>query len=120
MAEEFLTPRIQPTQFHPSLAPISMEEIFQGETEAELLSWADEAFNPVMISRRFEQLETKTRRTARKEETEKTERGEEGELLQVKEIESISEQFNRKNPELLTRSLLLLRSRISQQDTKDD
>lgn len=111
--------RVQPTQLHPTVVTTSLENIFQGETDEELQKFCDEAFNPVAISRRFEQLETKTRRTARKDE-EKAEKTEEGELLQVHEVESISEQFQKKNPELQTRSLMLLRSRISQQDKKED
>src|SRR5689334_3169430 len=120
MADEIHTPRNQPTQLHPSVTAPSVEDIFQGETDEEFQNWADEAFNPVMMARGFEDLKTKMRRAGRKDETEKTEKGEEGELLVVKEIEAISEQFNRKNPELIARSLMLLRSRISQQDNQDD
>ncbi len=40
--------------------------------------------------------------------------------MQVQRIEEVSEQFNRKNPELQARSLLLLRSRIAQSDTQEE
>lgn len=122
MSEEIHAPRIQPTQLQAQQAAgIAITEIFQEESDAELQQWIDEgAFNPLMIARRFEQLETKTRRQARKEEADKAEKKEEGENLQVQEIQAVSEQFQRKNPELHVRSLLLLRSRISQQDTQEE
>jgi len=91
----------------------------QEETETDFQSWIDEgAFNPTVMARRFEALENKRKRFAREEEAEKAERKEE--VLQVQRLEEVSEQFSRGNPELQTRSLLLLRARITQRDTKEE
>ena len=63
--------------------------------------------------------ENKRKRTTKEEEAEKTER-KENEIVEVQKLEEVSDQFSRKNPELQTRSLLLLRSRISLRDSKDE
>jgi type III secretion protein W len=82
-------------------------------------SWIDEgAFNPLIMARRFESLETRRKRTAKEEEAEKSEKTEG--VREVQKIEEISDEFNRKNPELQSRSLLLLRARISKGDTKEE
>lgn len=121
MSHDIPASRIQQMQqLHAEqLAALNMADILQDETEIEFQAWADEAFNPVMIARRFEQLETRTKRTSRKDEAE-DKKTEEGEPLQVEKTEAVSEQFEQKNPELDARALLLLRSRIKDQDTKED
>ncbi len=91
----------------------------QEETADSFQSWIDEgAFNPVLMARRFQQLEIKARKSAKEEEAEKAERKEE--VGQVERIEEVSDQYHRKNPELQGRSLLMLRSRISQKDSKEE
>ncbi len=83
-------------------------------------SWIDEgAFNPMIMARRFDALETKRKRTAKEEEAEKTGQSDDA-VLDVENVEKISDEFSRKNPEMQSRSLLLLRSRISQRDTKEE
>jgi type III secretion protein W len=121
MSHDIPASRIQQMQqLHAEqLAALNIADILQDETETEFLAWADEAFNPVMIARRFEQLETRTKRATRKDETE-DKKAEEGEALKVEKAEAVSEQFEQKNPELDARALLLLRSRIKDQDTKED
>ncbi|HEY2810913.1 MAG TPA: type III secretion system gatekeeper subunit SctW [Rhabdochlamydiaceae bacterium] len=123
MAEEINAPRIQPPQLQTQQLVVkaaALEGIVQEECDESFQEWIDQgAFNPTLIARRFEQLELK-RRSTRKEEAEKTEKGEDEKVLQVSRLEEISEQYQRKNPELHTRSLLLLRSRINQQDKKED
>ncbi len=92
----------------------------QEESALRLQSWVDEgAFNPVLMARRFESLENKRKRTIKEEEAEKTQQKEEV-ILEVQRIEEVGEEFSRKNPEFQSRSLLLLRARISQQDTKEE
>ena len=91
--------------------------IAQEASEDMMNSWADEAFNPVLLLRRAETIEVKTRRKGREEETDKTEKKK---ILEVQKLEEVSEQYSRKNPELLRRTLLLLRSRISPRDTKEE
>ena len=93
--------------------------IAQEESDEGFQSWIDEgAFNPTVMARRFESLENKRKRTMREEEAEKTEHKEE--TFKIERLEEITEQFSRKNPELQNRSLLLLRSLISQRDTKEE
>src|SRR5579862_4083256 len=122
MTEDIHASRIQ--QMHlqsQQILPPSLLEIYQEESDAKFQEWADEAsFSPTLIARKFEQLELKTRRQARKEEADKTEKKEEGEHLVVQEVQAISEQFERKNPELEARPLQLLRARIKLQDTKEE
>lgn len=83
-------------------------------------SWIDEGiFNPVLMSRRFETLESKRKRASKEEEVEKKEQTEDV-GLEVQRIEEIGDEFYRKNPELQARSLLLLRSRISKDDSQEE
>jgi type III secretion protein W len=85
--------------------------------EEEFNEWTElAAFNPIAMSRRFESLEVRTKRKGKEEETDKTEKEK---VLEVKKLEEVSEQFERQNPELEARTLLLLRSRLSGQDTKE-
>lgn len=99
---------------------ISRYAIIQEVSEEAFTEWSElAAFNPLAIARRFESLETKVRRKGKEEETEKSEGKDKG-IAEVKRLERVSEQFQRKNPELQTRSLLLLRAQISKGDTKED
>ena len=91
--------------------------IVQEASEDVMNAWTDEAFNPVLMLRRFETLEVKTRRRGREEEAEKTEKKK---IPEVQKLEEVSEEYSRKNPELLKRTLLLLRSRLSALDSKED
>ncbi len=75
------------------------------------------AFNPLAMARRFETLETRTKKRGREEETEKTDK--EKKVFEVKRLEEVSEQFERKNQELHARTLLLLRARISIKDSRE-
>jgi type III secretion protein W len=122
MTGDIHTSQIQQTHLQSQqILPSSLLEIYQEESDAKFQQWADEAsFSPTLIARKFEQLELKTRRQARKEEADKAERKEEGEHLVVQEVQAISEQFERKNPELEARPLQLLRARIKLQDTKEE
>ena len=125
--EDLSSSRIQPTQLDTTRAQQTAAQqaargmiIDQEESSEGFQSWIDEgAFNPLIMARRFEALENKRKRTAKEEETEKTERKEK-EIIEVQRLEEVSDQFSRKNPELQTRSLLLLRSRITQRDNKDE
>jgi type III secretion protein W len=120
--EDFSSSRVPPIQLDTSRARAAEigRIVAQEESSEGFQSWIDEgAFNPVMMSRRFDSLETKRKRTAKEEETEKTEQKDEG-ILEVQRVEQVSDEFSRKNPEFQTRSLLLLRSRISKRDTKEE
>lgn len=128
MSDQDISPsRIQPTHLDTARAQQAAAQraargmIIEQEESAEgFQSWIDEgAFNPIMMARRFDALENKRKRTLKEEEAEKTERKEK-EIVEVQKLEEVSDQFARKNPELQTRSLLLLRSRITLRDNKDE
>lgn len=126
MSEEISSSRVPPAQLDTMRAQQAAAQkamigmsVAQEESSEDFQSWIDEgAFNPVLMSRRFEALESKRKRASKEEEIEKMERKEE--IVEVERIEKVGEQFNRKNPELQIRSLLLLRSRITSTDTQDD
>jgi type III secretion protein W len=125
--EDLSTPRIQPAHFDAARAQqTAAQQIARGlvleqiESDDAFQAWADEgAFNPVMMARRFEALENKRKRIAKDEEAEKIERKEK-DILEIQKIEEVSDQFSRKNPEFQSRSLLLLRSRINQNDNREE
>jgi type III secretion protein W len=125
--EDISSSRIQPTHLDSVRAQqIAAQQaarkmvIEQVESQEGFQSWIDEgAFNPIIMARRFEALENKRKRFAKEEEAEKTDRKEKV-VLEVQKVEEVSDQFSRKNPELQTRSLLLLRSRIALNDSKEE
>lgn len=95
-------------------------EAIQEDSEQMFQTWVDDvAFNPILLARRFESLEARRKRTTKEEAAEKTQEADEA-VMEVQRIEEIGDEFSRKNPELQTRSLLLLRSRISQKDTREE
>ncbi len=125
MTDELHASRIYQTQLDAAKAQLAAQgtrvAISQEESSEGFQAWVDEgAFNPMIMARRFEQLETKTRRQSKKEEADKADRKEEEEVLQVQRTEEISEQFQQKNPEIQARSLLMLRARIKQEDTQEE
>ncbi len=79
----------------------------------------DAAFNPINMARRFETLESRIKKKGKEEEADKTEQSD-TEIVAIDKLEAVSEEFERKNPELHAKSLLLLRSRISSSDSADD
>jgi len=124
--DHLLPSHIPPTQFNINKAQQLTNQqsarnllIAQAASAEGFQSWIDEgAFNPLIMARRFESLETRRRRTPKEEEAEKSDRS--NQTLAVQRVEEISDQYNQKNPELQRRSLLLLRSRIARGDTKEE
>ncbi len=95
--------------------------IAQEESSESFSEWVDQgAFNPTLMARRFETLELKARKKAKEEESEQTQK--EGKILEIQQIEQICEEYAREHPEseLQVRGLLLLRTRISNNDSKED
>ena len=123
---DILSSRIPPAQMDAAKARQAAAQqdarrisIAQEESAEGFQSWIDEgAFKPIIMARRFESLETKRKRAGKEEEVEKAEKEEE--IVEIQRIEEISEEYSKKNPELQTRSLLLLRARISIRDTKEE
>lgn len=119
MPDNFSTSPIEPTDS----ARIQKQEqadarkiaIAQEASSISMTEYADEAaFNPIMMSRRFEPLENKVR----KKEAEKKE-GEE-KISQVEQVQEISEEFEERNPELQARSLQLLLSQIKGSESPEE
>lgn len=127
MPDDFSATPIYPTSLDASKAQQAAMQraaagmaIAQEESSENFQEWIDEgAFNPVLMARRFETLELKAKKRGKDEETEKAEKKDE-QVVEVQRIEEVSEQYSRKNPELQTRSLLLLRARISEKDSKEE
>lgn len=96
----------------------ALEETIQIEVSQDSLNaYADEAaFNPVMMARRFETLEEKRKKSREEERAEKTEKKE----AIIKGAEQTAEIYARKNPELNSRALLMLRARLSSKDTPEE
>jgi len=109
-------------QRSPQAQQLANVQIAQVESEESLLESGEEmVFNPFAMSRRFDTLESKLRRAGREGEAEKAQKGEEKKLRQVEKIAEVAEDFSRRsNNELVSRTLLLLRSRISKDDSPED
>ncbi len=121
--EDLSSQRVPPTQLDTAHAQRLAEQklaltkiIGQIASSQSLQAFADEgAFGPTLM-RKFQPLENKRKRTSKEEEAEQKDKS----LLEVARIERISSEFNQRNPELLKRSLSLLLSRISVNDTKEE
>ncbi len=86
-----------------------------------LTEWGElAAFNPLAITKRFQTLEERIGRKPKGEEAEKTEKEDEAEIKQVERIEKSADSFQKRNPELSKHTLLLLKSQISPDDTKEE
>jgi type III secretion protein W len=124
---DFTTPPVFPTsgETQRSHQPLPSQQLLlyaiSQEISNEELSGSGELdfFNPLVMARRFEALESKVRKGGKEEESKKTE--EKGQkVAEIRRIEGISERFQRGNYELQARILLILRSRILNSDTKDE
>ena len=120
MAEDFSTSPIDPSE----LARLQKQEqaaarkldLWNELSELNMLQYANEAaFNPVTMSKqqRFKSLEE---RVSRKE----IEKKEDEDFAIVEEIERLSEEYEKKNPELTSTGLQLLYSRIKESDSSEE
>jgi type III secretion protein W len=83
--------------------------------------WGDlNAWNPMALARNFQTLEKRAREKGRSDEAKQERADEEQEITAVEELQAISEQYQRKNPELQARTLLSLRVRITIRDSVED
>jgi type III secretion protein W len=83
--------------------------------------WGDlNAWNPLALARNFQNLEKRAREKTRSDDTKKEQVDEEQEVNAVEQLQSISENYQRKNPELQARTLLSLRVRITAKDSVED
>lgn len=122
MSDDLSTSRVSPFLSQQSIQAQSMTNyvLAQEESDIDFIEWAETAaFNPLAMARRFETLEVKVKKKGKDEEAEKAEK-KDRKILEVKKLEEVAEQFQKKNPETLSRTLLLLRARITNSDTKED
>ena len=77
---------------------------------------ADQAFNPVLMSRRYKTLEERLgRKVAEKKDVEDADM-----VHEIEEVETLAHEFHRTNPELDPRSLQLLLSLLKKGDTPEE
>jgi type III secretion protein W len=88
----------------------------QVASEESLMSFAElgSEFNPVAMGRNFKELQNQP-----KKETELASVSQEELEADSESSQKIAEQFNKKNPELNVKSLLLLKTTVSQNDTTE-
>ncbi len=90
---------------------VEAEEAFDGTQ--------DIAFNPVAMAQRKDTLEAKRGKKGEESSSTKAER-QERKIANVERIQAVSEKYERENPELQSRTLLLLRSSIKKGDSADE
>ncbi|MBF8262660.1 MAG: hypothetical protein HW387_325 [Parachlamydiales bacterium] len=97
------------------------EELQQIASTEDLEQWCDlEAFNPMAMMRRFRPLDD-FKDIKHEESLEEQERIEESEkVTDVEKVDEAAARFHRNNYELQAKSLLILRSRITAEDTPDE
>lgn len=81
-----------------------------------LTNWAEEGFNPVALSRRFRGLDEQ--KLVKKEKTGEDARTKK--LAEVKQKEELAQFFSGRNAEFQQKTLLILRERLTQNDTAED
>ena len=98
---------------------IAREELMeQVESETDLQNWMDNAFNPIAMMRNFRTLEEQKSQAARKGETKSD--NAEVKVLKVEEISEVADRFQKQNFELQSKTLLILRTRLANNDTAED
>lgn len=88
--------------------------VAQEASELNMIEVAEEAFNPVAMQRRMTSLEQKMKERIVKEKTAETE-----DKL-IKQIEEISETYERRNPELRARTLQMLAAKIKGNESAEE
>lgn len=127
MSDDISTSGITPTQHDPTRAELSgLQNAMRRTSLSQVASrngfeaWLDQgAFNTGNITRNFQSLELKRKRATKEEEVEKS-ADVERLVSEVQKTEESAEKFHRRNPELQTRSLIVLKSRIQEGDTKEE
>jgi type III secretion protein W len=99
---------------------LEAEEIEWVESDEDFDQWCDlNAFNPIAMMRRFrpieEYIEMRHEEPLKKEGAEKEQK-----IFKIEQLEEAASRYQRQNFELQAKTLLILRSRISAQDTAED
>jgi type III secretion protein W len=111
----------QKTTQQQAAARLSQYAIAQEAAREAFNEWGDlNAWNPLAMARNFQSLEKRAREKTRPENAKQEQIDEEQEVNAVEELQSISEAYQRKNPELQARTLLALRVRITARDSVED
>ncbi len=91
-------------------------EVRQEASKSDFTEWTQLAgFNPMAMSKKFETMEKHFAKP-----TATTEAEEEGEVADSDLVEELAKKYHKQNSELLTRTLLILKSRIQPDDTIED
>lgn len=106
--------RTEETQAKKALDQSSVQ---QQASERQMTQWAEEGFNPVAMSRRFQTLEDQK---VKKREKITEDDSRLGKIEETKDADQLADKFNERNPELFKKTLLILRERLSKQDTSED
>ena len=100
------------------LEEATLEEINQVASEEDFQEWTEqEAFNPLVMLRRFQNLNEIKSPHAEKAEQQKVEQKK---ILEVEKTEEAATRFQNNNPELQSRTLIILRSRILASDSPEE
>lgn len=112
----------QAAQKQAAIARLNQYSIAQEAAHEAFQEWGDlNAWNPLALARNFQTLDRRTRERGRPEDAHKQEKvEEEHEISAVEQLQEISENYQRKNPELQARTLLSLQARITLQDSVED
>jgi type III secretion protein W len=112
----------QKTNQQQAVTRLSQYAIAQEAAREGFEEWGDlNAWNPMALARNFQNLDRRVREKMRPEDTQKQEKADdEQEITAVEQLQEISENYQRKNPELQARTLLALRVRISTRDSAED
>lgn len=107
-----------------SLQNLTSIPIVQRPNAQETAEMLNPTFNPLAVARRFVPLNDRVRRHPNKQEEakmqEKVETESQAQVTEVKNLQEVIDQFQRKNPEFEKKDLALLREKIKPNDTKDD
>ncbi len=125
--DRFSTQGIQSLQQQKLLQKAAAQRLGQYAVSQEVAQekfqeWVDEnAWNPLALTRSFQPLERRVKEKTRSSQESKSEQSEEEQQVAiVEQIREVSENFERKNPELPAKLLLALHLRISDDDSVED
>ncbi len=111
----------QKTAQQQAAARMSQYAIAQEAAREGFEEWGDlNAWNPLALARNFQNLEKRAREKTRSDDTKQEQVDEEQEVNAVEQLQSVSESYQRRNPELQARTLLALRVRITAKDSVED
>ncbi|MDN3505815.1 MAG: type III secretion system gatekeeper subunit SctW [Simkaniaceae bacterium] len=122
MPDDFSASPIEPTEASRIQKQEQMDAkkmaIAQEASQINMIQYADEAaFNPVMMAKRFQTLEEKLRKKAlEKEDAKKADE----KTLTVEQVEEIADSYEKRNPELTSKSLQQLLAQLKSGDNPQD